>query len=212
MDPDGKKQRPARLLAFAAAAAAIAAAAAPAFAETGGATGSSAPPAAGVVTSTGGGAMYVPPAGKARLVNGRAIAPADAPPEVRRVIAFANRIVSKPYRYGGGHRPFAKGLDRGYDCSGAVSYALFGGGFLDAPLDSGSLMRWGKRGRGRWITVYAHGGHTFLVVAGLRFDTGYRDAEARAASRRLGLPRTGPRWSRKMRPTRGYVARHPAGF
>ena len=50
---------------------------------------------------------------------------------------------SKPYRYGGGHRRFR---DTGYDCSGAVSYALHGGGILDAPLFSSLFMRWGEAG------------------------------------------------------------------
>lgn len=136
------------------------------------------------------------PVGKARLVNGRAIAPLDAPPVVRKVIAAANRIRTKPYVWGGGH---ARWWDRGYDCSGAVSFALFGGNLLDSPLPSGALMRWGKPGKGRWITVYAHGGHTYAVIAGLRWDTSYTGGK-------------GPRWSAVMRSPKGFVARHPAGL
>ena len=112
-------------------------------------------PAAGadVVSSGGGGATFTPPPPpeKAKLANGRLIAPASAPRRVVRAIT-ANRIVEKPYRYGGGHQLYRRGrLDSGYDCSGAVSYALYGGRFLRSPLPSGALMSWGEEGPGRWI-------------------------------------------------------------
>jgi hypothetical protein len=113
--------------------------------------------------------------------------------------------VRKPYRYGGGHGARISELDSGYDCSGAVSYALYGGRFLRRPRASGDLMRWGRRGPGRWITVYAHGGHAYIVVAGLRFDTGMRDRDA-------GGPSTGPRWSTRLRRSRRFRARHPRGY
>jgi hypothetical protein len=129
--------------------------------------------------------------------DGRAIAPASAPQEVKDGIAAANRIVGKPYKYGGGH---GRWEDSGYDCSGAMSYALHGAGLLDRPLTSGDFMRWGEAGKGSWITIYAHGGHGFLVIAGLRFDTGYNNAGK------------GPRWSEQMRPAAGYTVRHPAGL
>ena len=129
--------------------------------------------------------------------DGRAVAPASAPQEVKDAIAAANRISDKPYKYGGGH---ARWRDTGYDCSGAMSYALHGAGLLDRPLTSGDFMSWGRRGKGSWITVYAHGGHGFLVIAGLRFDTGWNNAG------------NGPRWSDEMRPTGGYTVRHPAGL
>jgi hypothetical protein len=159
--------------------------------------------------TNGGGASFVPPPpppAKGALVDGRLVAPASAPRRVKRVIAYANQIVEKPYRYGGGHRPFSRGkLDSGYDCSGAVSHALWGGRFLRSPLPSGALMSWGSRGPGRWITVYAHGGHTYLVVAGYRFDTSMRDPDAPG-------PSTGPRWSRTLRKSSAFVARHPRGY
>ena len=137
------------------------------------------------------------PVGRARLAsNGRAVAPADAPPEVAAIIAAANRIARKPYRYGGGHGRFQ---DSGYDCSGSISYALRGARLLRRPLDSGQFMRWGQAGPGKWVTVYAHGGHAYLVVAGLRFDTSGRRA-------------TGSRWQTARRSTSGYRARHPAGL
>jgi hypothetical protein len=155
-----------------------------------------------------GGASFVPPPPppeEATLVNGRVIAPASAPTRVKRVIEAANRLVEKPYVYGGGHKPFSSVLDSGYDCSGAVSYALYGGRFLRSPLPSGALLRWGEDGPGEWITVYAHGGHAYIVVAGLRFDTSLRDSDAPG-------PASGPRWSRTLRESDAFVARHPAGY
>jgi hypothetical protein len=159
--------------------------------------------------TSGGGAAFQPPPPppeKAKLVNGRLLAPASAPTRIKRVIAAANQIVEKPYIYGGGHRPYRRGqLDRGYDCSGSVSHALHGGGFLRSPLPSGALMSWGSSGPGTWMTVYAHGGHAYLVVAGYRFDTSMHDSDAPG-------PATGPRWSKTLRRSSAFVARHPSGY
>jgi hypothetical protein len=142
----------------------------------------------------------VPPASTARatlLSDGHAVAPSSAPQQVRDVIAAANRIVGKPYRYGGGHGSWN---DTGYDCSGSVSFALHGAGFVSRPMTSGEYESFGSAGRGTWITTYANGGHVFMVVAGLRFDTGWNNAGH------------GPRWSDEMRPSDGFVVRHPRGF
>ena len=137
--------------------------------------------------------------GKATLgPDGLAVPPSDAPPEVVAVINAANNIVGKPYRYGGGH---GKWEDTGYDCSGSESYALHGGGLVTRPLDSTEFESWGEPGAGTWITSYASSGHSFMVVAGLRFDTGYNDSSS-----------SGPKWSTKMRPSDGYVVRHPDGL
>ena len=146
------------------------------------------------------------PAKKAKIVNGRAIAPRSAPRAVKRAINAANEIVEKPYRYGGGH---ASVKDRGYDCSGTVSYALIGAQLLKRPLDSTGFMSWASKGEGKWITVYAHGGHAFAVIAGLRLDTGSRDPNGRRYGQ---APGTGPRWNKVMRDPSGYRVRHPAGF
>ena len=169
--------------------------------------GLAAPASAGRSKSSGGATFQPPPPPpeEATLVDGRVIAPASAPRRVKRVIEAANRLVEKPYIYGGGHKPFSSTLDSGYDCSGAVSYALYGGRFLRSPLPSGSLMSWGEEGPGDWITVYAHGGHAYIVVAGLRFDTSLRDPDAPG-------PSTGPRWSRTLRESDAFVARHPYGY
>jgi len=128
-----------------------------------------------------------------------AVAPNNAPPEVKRAIAAANRITRKPYRYGGGH---GRWEDSGYDCSGSVSYALHGGGFLGRPLSSSDFMRWGRSGRGRWITIYSNSGHAYVIIAGLRFDTSSAGSSGGS----------GPRWRSRWRSPSGYVVRHPSGF
>ena len=157
-------------------------------------------------SSNSGGAAFVPPPpppAKGALVDGRLVAPASAPRRVKQVITAANRIVEKPYRYGGGHTGYtSRRLDSGYDCSGAVSYALHGGRFLRSPLPSGMLMRWGQRGPGTWITVYANAGHTYATIAGLRWDT---SAAGYGSSK-------GPRWRATMRPATGYAVRHADGL
>jgi hypothetical protein len=176
-------------------------------------------PAAAQAQSTGG-AEYVPPppenmvaAGSVAqlLPDGSAAAPADAPPQVQQAIWAANKLQDKPYKYGGGH---AKIEDTGYDCSGTVSYALIAAGLLKSPLPSGPFMRWGERGKGQWITVYAHGGHAYMVIAGLRLDTS--SYASRAARRSKNVARSaferGPRWRPTMRPSRGFRARHPLGL
>ena len=85
----------------------------------------------------------------ASLRNGIAHAPANAPASVKNAIAAGNAIHGKPYIWGGGHGSFN---DRGYDCSGTVSYALHHAGVLATPMPSSDFMRYGERGRGRWIT------------------------------------------------------------
>ena len=137
------------------------------------------------------------PGQRARLLaNGDALAPAGAPLAVRGAIQAANRINHLPYVWGGGHGSFS---DSGYDCSGAVSYALHGGGLLSSPLDSTGLEFWGVPGAGNWISVFANSGHTYAVIAGLRWDTS-------------GTGGNGPRWSTEMRSSAGFVVRHPSGL
>lgn len=128
--------------------------------------------------------------------DGLAVAPALAPPIVRQVIEAGNKIATMPYLYGGGH---GKWEDVGYDCSGSVSYALHGAGLLKDSMASGGFMNWAERGPGQWITTYANGGHMYMVVAGLRFDTS-------------GRASAGSRWQSQKRTTRGYEVRHPAGL
>src|SRR4051794_21215780 len=128
--------------------------------------------------------------------GGMAQAPAGAPAAVKQVIAAGNAIAGLPYLYGGGHGSFHANA---YDCSGSVSYALAAAGLVSSPLDSTSFESWGQAGPGKWISVYANAGHAFMVVAGWRFDTS-------------ALSGGGTRWTRAMRDTGGFVARHPAGL
>jgi hypothetical protein len=153
--------------------------------------------------------ITVPGAVAQLLPDGSAAAPADAPVQVQQTIWAANKIQTKPYIYGGGHGDFD---DDGYDCSGTVSYALHGGGLLDTALDSGSFMRWGARGAGQWITVFANSGHAYAVIAGLRLDTSAASvSRANTRSFKKALER-GPRWRPTGRSSRGYTKRHPVGF
>jgi hypothetical protein len=172
--------------------------AAPADAATGGAQPNFMIPS-GLPT---GGAVVEPAAGVAHRAHAArtAVAPAGVPTEVAAAIDAANAIVGTPYVWGGGHRSFTSS---GYDCSGAVSYLLHGGGLLDAPLDSSSFMRWGAAGRGRWITVYTNPSHAFVEVAGLRLDT---------SSAEDPTGRQGPQWRPARRSHAGFHARHPLGF
>jgi hypothetical protein len=127
-----------------------------------------------------------------------AYAPASAPAAVNSAISAANTIRTKPYIWGGGHGSFDSA---GYDCSGAVSFALHGGGLLSSPLDSTGLEVWGESGGGNWITVFANSGHAWAYVAGLRWDTGGPGGG------------NGPRWSTVQRDdASSFVARHPAGY
>jgi cell wall-associated NlpC family hydrolase len=156
------------------------------------------PPAAAAAPGPPPAAAAAPgPPGTAAIVRGRAIAPADAPAAVKRVIAAANRIRTKPYVWGGGH---GRWWDRGYDCSGSVSYALHGGELIDSPMPSGPMASWGRPGPGHWITVYANAGHAYAVIAGLRWDTSGNTSG------------TGPRWHTDMASSAGFVARHPPGY
>jgi cell wall-associated NlpC family hydrolase len=133
----------------------------------------------------------------ALLLNRTALAPASAPDPIRQMISAANLIVGQPYRWGGGHGSFQS---KGYDCSGAVSYALAGAGLLQAPMSSSGFMSYGIPGRGRWLTIYANPGHVYAVIAGLRWDT---VGDARGS---------GPRWHPLDAYPSGFVARHLPGL
>lgn len=137
------------------------------------------------------------PGRTATVQDGIATAPASAPPAVQAAVAAGNRIAGLPYEYGGGH---GSGIDSGYDCSGATSYLLRAAGRLDSPMPSTGFRRYGSSGEGKWISIYARKGHVFLVVAGVRFDTGW------------GAGSHGPRWTTANRPAKGAVIRHPTGL
>ena len=168
----------------------VAVSAAPAAAQTGGAT-SPAPAPTAPAPSTMPGVATI-------QADGSALAPPDAPRQVRKAINAANKIRYKPYLWGGGHRSFKA---KGYDCSGAVSFVLHAAGLLKRPLASGPLARsWGSPGVGQWITVYANRGHVYVVIAGLRWDTSAVGEPLNAGS--------GPRWRSTARTTTGYTAKY----
>ncbi len=131
--------------------------------------------------------------------QGLAVAPIGAPAEVQEVIAAGNEIARLPYRYGGGHMSYE---DTAYDCSGSISYVFAAARLLDHTVVSGDLENWGRPGPGKWITVFANAGHTFMYVAGLRFDT-------------VALAETGSRWSDRTADESNlstFSVRHPAGL
>ena len=139
--------------------------------------------------------------------DGTVTAPAGAPEIVQEVIAAANQIIDTPYIYGGGHASFD---DSGYDCSGAVSFALHGGGLLTTPEDSTQLESYGQSGPGQYITVYGDASHAFVVIDGLAFDTAHYGTTTPTGS--------GPRWLPAADATANladggdYIVRHPAGL
>jgi hypothetical protein len=184
-----KSSLPCKPAAVLAACAAIAAFAVPAsaFAASSGGIDPGAPPVAG---------------SHAKLMpSGQARPPADAPQAVKDAIAAANSIDDASYCMGGGH-----GKRNCYDCSGTVSYVLGpkGAGLVKSPLDSTGFEQWGERGLGSWITVFANGGHAYVVIAGLRFDTSQPDD---------GM--SGPGWSKDVKAglvNGPFVKRHPLGL
>jgi peptidoglycan hydrolase-like protein with peptidoglycan-binding domain len=137
--------------------------------------------------------------------DGTATAPAGAPPAVQAMVAAANKIIDKPYIYAGGH---GRWNDNGYDCSGAVSFALHGAGMLSSPEDSTELESYGAPGPGKWVTIYANAGHTWIVIAGIAFDTAHYGSTTPGGS--------GPRWlsnpTGNLADGGNYVVRHPAAL
>lgn len=133
--------------------------------------------------------------------DGMATIPPDAPAKVAEIIRAGNQVARKPYVYGGGHGRLAGEVwnDSAYDCSGSISFTLAAAGMIDSPMTSGALADWGKRGAGKWVTIYANAGHTFMYVAGLRFDTS-------------GRAETGSRWQTASRSTAGFTVVHPPGL
>jgi hypothetical protein len=135
----------------------------------------------------------------AHLNGSKAVAPKSAPDVVKDMIRAGNKIRHKRYKWGGGHGSWN---DKGYDCSGAVSYVLHKSGILDYPLDSKGFMKWGGKRKGKWVSIFASKEHVYMIVAGLRFDTSYiTDGD-----------KSGPGWSEYMRPSKGFRTRHPKGL
>ncbi len=137
------------------------------------------------------------PGGESIGGNGTIPIPTDVPEAVQKVIAGANAITDFPYVYGGGHASF---VDNAYDCSGSVSYALAAAGLLSEPETSGTLESWGAPGPGRYITVFANAGHTYMYVDGMLYDTAGRSGVYAS------------RWQVGAVDNSGYVARHWPGL
>ena len=136
---------------------------------------------------------------RAHLQGSRAVAPKAAPKAVKRMIRAGNKIRHKRYKWGGGHGDWQ---DKGYDCSGAVSFVLHKAGILDYPLTSGGFMKWGAKRRGKWVSIFANKEHVYMIIAGLRWDTSYiTDGD-----------KSGPGWSEYMRSAKGFRTRHPGGL
>jgi cell wall-associated NlpC family hydrolase len=140
------------------------------------------------------------PGTTARFVDGLAAAPEGAPAEIQAIIWAGNELIGLPYIYGGGHGSF---VSPGYDCSGTVSYALHGADLLAAPEDSSEFEGWGAAGDGRWVTIFANGGHAYMTVAGLRLDTSPAEDPANLE---------GPRWRPLRQTNGGFTIRHPIGL
>ena len=131
--------------------------------------------------------------------DGLAIVPVSSPWPVQEIINAGNQIAHLPYRFGGGHGTYE---DTAYDCSGSLSFVLAAAGLLKTTVTSGQLMNWGDPGRGKWVAIFANQGHTFMYVAGLRFDT-------------VALAETGSRWSNRPADEgdlRSFAVRHPPGL
>ena len=131
--------------------------------------------------------------------DGLAVAPVGAPAEVQAIINAGNQIALLPYRYAGGHLTYQ---DTAYDCSGSISYVLAAAHLLGYTVNSTALETYGDPGPGKWITIFANAGHTFMYVAGLRFDT-------------VALAETGSRWSDRKADEPDlstFIVRHPPGL
>lgn len=147
--------------------------------------------------------MQLIPGEQAQInADGTAAAPKDAPPEVKQLIAAGNRLVGKPYQYGGGHGDLRQTITTasGFDCSATVTFALYGAG-IHPPTSTNSvgLMSWGSPGRGKWITVYTAADHAYLEVAGIRLDT---------SSNGDPSGNKGPRWRPANRDNARFMTRH----
>lgn len=127
-----------------------------------------------------------------QLIDGKAVLVGEAPPAIVEAVEAANRLVGKPYKWGGGHAKFD---DSGYDCSGATSYVLREAGLMKGVRASSGFFDFGKKGQGEWLTVWVRKGHVFLTIGGARFDT-------------HGQTRSdGPHWTLEKRDKKKFVAR-----
>ena len=159
------------------------------------------------------------PGSAARILpDGLAAAPQDAPAQVQAAVAAGDRIIDTSYSTERQPNMLSTVMSS-YDCSGSTDFVLYNAG-LNSPQvdvgdgiagDSGMLESYGSPGPGRWITVFASGGHAFIEIAGIVLDTS-----------RFGAPTTppgsGPRWQpASILPSQlvdgnTWTERHPPGL
>lgn len=155
----------------------------------------------GALAATGGGGIGYYYYNRIPLLNfdgHYAYATTEHPPVIRYIVAYANELVDKPYRLGGGHREL---FDDAFDCSGSVSHILARAGLLLQPLNSTSFANYGIPGPGTYVSIFVKPGqHVFMSVCGLRFDT------------TGGAAGEGPRWRPTPRDANGFFNRHPQGL
>jgi hypothetical protein len=154
---------------------------------------------AGALAATGGGGYYWYNQVPLLHFDGHyAHASTSHPPVIHYIVAYANELVDKPYRLGGGHKAL---FDDAFDCSGSVSHILNRAGLLVGPLNSTSFVNYGLAGPGAYVTLFVKPRqHVFMSVCGLRFDT------------TGGKAGEGPRWRAYARNAAGFLNRHPPGL
>jgi cell wall-associated NlpC family hydrolase len=121
-----------------------------------------------------------------------------------------------PYNYGGGHMDPAKpgpgqdGPFDGLDCSSSVSWVLQHAGLKIHTMVSGAFADWrswgGKPGPGKFITIFANGGHVFMKIGNRYFGTsGFGHPEAGGGAAWFTRPVSEGYLS-------GFTQVHPAGL
>jgi hypothetical protein len=129
--------------------------------------------------------------------------PIGAPPQLGAMLARMEELSGTPYVWGGGHGGF-EANPAGLDCSGAISDVLHAGGYLDTPMDSGSLAGMFQAGKGDWFVLYANVHHVWCEV---RTADGWVEwEEGGTLGHKAGFLKAG------SQSTSGYSARHPAGL
>ncbi|MBK8092608.1 MAG: C40 family peptidase [Verrucomicrobiaceae bacterium] len=151
-----------------------------------------------LASSTASGSRTKPATILIKRPHGLMLAVADEQPDkIKNVVYAANRIIGKPYKWGGGH---LKRLDSGYDCSGAISYALSEAGIIPGSKHCREYLQFGRPGKGRWLTLWVHEKHIFMTIFGRTFDVC------------VNKTKTGPRWVPTGRSTAGFQPRHIPGL
>lgn len=141
--------------------------------------------------------------------------PKPKPPPVNHELDKARELLkwakgfTGPYDFGGGHGVPLSTLNRamGLDCSSSTSLLFWQFDMLGQQyaMVSGQFEKWGRYGRGKYVTVHANAEHVWVEFAlpegWWRLDTSpHGDGER------------GPRVRTGRRSDRRFVHRHPAGM